>query len=463
MSRAAFSVDAPRSTALRAVNYSPAAERLMRRGQSAEAAPLRTLVEDFAPSYGNVFTRRDCAPNAGVPLLSQVDMFAAEPAGRIIRRDSMPFAQQHVVERGDVLLSGAGQVGETTLFGRGIIADARLAGGYVDGHAVQLRFAEPFSDEACFVYAYLISPTGLQLVRSTAYGTSVPGIRTDLLGELPIPRASADLLKRVAAEIRRAVEERERFAVELLAARAPIEALPVMQRAHEACAVRRVRAGLQAPPLRTLSAWNHVSTGAALPLLRDDCAAAVGDVLTGHGVYRGLRFMRIPCEAPYGIELLTQRDVYLLRPVPQRVVHPGFGDDMLMAQPHSIVVAGGGTLGEGEIFGRAVFVSEAMGRYALSEDMLRLTPQQEYAPVLYAYLSTLVGRRLLRSTAVGTKILRMRPDLLRALPLPEVDAATAARVKKHLLEAMRARDAAERAEAEAIRLVETEVIPAWLS
>jgi hypothetical protein len=95
--------------------------------------------------------------------------------------------------------------------------------------------------------------------------------------------------------------------------------------------------------------------------------------------------------------------------------------------------------------------------------MLRVQPRSDYAPLAYAFLSTLVGRRLLRSTAVGTKILSMRPDLLRALPFPEVDAETAAQVKLHLLKAMRARDAAECAEAEAIRLVETEVIPAWLS
>jgi hypothetical protein len=57
----------------------------------------------------------------------------------------------------------------------------------------------------------------------------------------------------------------------------------------------------------------------------------------------------------------------------------------------------------------------------------------------------------------------MRPDQHRALPFPDVDEATAARVKQHLLEAMRARDAADRAEAEAIRLVETEVIPEWLN
>lgn len=463
MSRLAFSVQRPRSTALRAVNYSPAADRLMRRGHTAEAILLRDVVSELAPSYGNVFTRRDCDDGNGVTLLSQVDMFSAEPIGRTIRRDSMPFASQHLVERGDILLSGAGQVGASTLFGRGIMADARLAGGYVDGHAVQLRFADPFSDEACFVYAYLISGVGLQLIRSTAYGTSVPGVRTDLLGELPVPRLEGSALKAVADEIRRAAKERERFAAELRAAREPIEALPEMRRVVASCAIRRARVGIHSPPLRTLGAWNHVSTGPVLPLLSASWRGRLGDVVQAAGIFRGERFTRIPCRAPHGIELLTQRDLYLLRPTPQRVVHPGLGDDVLMANPRSVLVAGGGTLGEGEIFGRAVYVSDAMSRFAVTEDMLRIVPQATHGPVLYAYLSTLVGRRLLRSTAVGTKILRLRPDLLRALPFPEVDAMTAKRVAAHLHEAMRARDEAERAEAAAIRIVETDVIPAWLN
>ena len=143
MSRAAFAVIRPRATALRAVNYSPAADRLIRRGLGADTQPLRALVSRFAASFGNVFTRRDCELSDGVQLLSQVDLFAAEPSGRVIRRDSMPLATDHEVRRGDVLLAGAGQVGATTLFGHGIIADARLAGGYVDGHAVQLGFEEP--------------------------------------------------------------------------------------------------------------------------------------------------------------------------------------------------------------------------------------------------------------------------------------------------------------------------------
>ena len=116
-----------------------------------------------------------------------------------------------------------------------------------------------------------------------------------------------------------------------------------------------------------------------------------------------------------------------------------------------------------EIFGRAVYVSEAMSRFGITQDMLRIVAEEGAEPLIYAFLSTLVGRRLLRSTGAGTKLLRMRADLIRALPLPDIDSAKRQEITAHLREAMRARDDAERAEAEAIRLVETEVIPAWLN
>ncbi|MCU0647282.1 MAG: hypothetical protein MUF00_04770 [Gemmatimonadaceae bacterium] len=461
MSRIAFSVAAPKASALRALNYSPFAEKF-RQHASRKVQRLRDLVDSAGASFGAVFTRVDCEVDAGVELLSQVDVFAAEPACRVIRRDSMPRPDNHLVRRGQILIAAAGQMGESTLFGRCMLADGRLAGKYLGPDVLALTFRDEAKD-AKYAYAVLGSRYGLQLIRSAAYGTSIPRVRQDLLLDLPIPDADSATRDRIVMLVERAMQERERFAAELGAARAPVELLPEMQRAHAACAARRVRVGVQSPPFRTLSAWNHVSTGAAHPLLQHAWKARLGDVVPIDGIFNGLRFGRLECAPPYGIELLSQRDVFLLRPVPQRVSHPGFSDRKLFVPADSLLVGGAGTLGEGEIFGRAVYVSEGMSRYAVTEHMLRVQPRPEHAPLAYAFLSTLVGRRLLRSTAVGTKILSMRPDLLRALPFPDVDEATAAIVKQHLLEAMRARDAADRAEAEAIRLVETEVIPEWLN
>lgn len=462
MRRATFLVERPTYSALRAINYSRSAERF-RNAKGGDAPPLKHLIREIGAAYGAVFTRHDCDPNVGVDLLSQVDMFASEPACRVIRRDSMPKPERHLVTPGQILIAGAGQMGESALFGRATIADRRLVGRYVGPHIVALTIADVEDDASYYLYAFLASAAGLDLIRSTAYGTSVPSIRLDLLANLPIPQPPTETQARVGRLVRLAMKERERFAEELQKARAPIEELPAMREAHAACAARRSRVGLHSPPFATLSAWNHVSSGAALPDLRRVWKARLGDVVPPDGIFNGLRFARVPCESPYGVELLSQRDVFMLKPVPQRVLHPGFADKWLFAPEGSLLVGGAGTLGEGEIFGRAVYVSPEMSRYAVSEHMLRVQPRRGEAAVAYAYLSTLVGRRLLRSTAVGTKILSMRPDLLRALPFPEVDSATAERVTARLREAMRARDGADRAEAEAIRLVETEVIPAWLN
>lgn len=463
MNRAAFVIEHPQPTALRPLNYTPEIERMRRSSGSRKGIPLGTLLESIGAGYGKVFTRIDCLPPHGVELVSQADMFAAEPEGRRIREDCIPVANDHRIERGQVLIAGAGTLGETELYGRAILADNRLRGKYVGPHAMVLNFVDPLGDQALFAYAFLLTRLGVRAVRSASYGTKILGLRTSILRNLPIPSGDSEVHAAVSTLIRQSLRSRETFAHELAAARAPLERMPVFQDALAACETRRARVDTISAPFHTLNAWNYVSTGEALPLLRRGWGGRLGDVLPADGVFRGLRFPRIACSPPFGIDLMSQRDVFLTRAIPQRVVHPGFDDRWLFAKEGTILVGGAGTLGEGEIFGRAVYVSKDMGRFAVTEDMLRLEIKPENAQVVYAFLSTTLGRRLLRSTAFGTKLLRLRPDLVRALPIPDVDSTVSADITGHLNTAMQARDEANRAEAEAVRLVETEVIPAWLS
>lgn len=86
MKHAAFSVNEPRSAALRALNYSPGVERI-RRAPRRRSVPLGGILTAIGPDYGTAFTRRACDPEYGIELLSQTDMFASEPQGRVIRRE----------------------------------------------------------------------------------------------------------------------------------------------------------------------------------------------------------------------------------------------------------------------------------------------------------------------------------------------------------------------------------------
>jgi hypothetical protein len=377
----------------------------------------------------------------------------------------MPNAGDHEVKRWQVLIAGAGQMGEGNLFGRSIIADGRLAGKYLGGHAVELTFKEPGGNLNLWAYAFLNTSLGMRAVKACAYGTSVPGMRLDLLAEVPIPIPEDDaLLQRVAELVRNCVVYRELYLRELLSARRVIEDLPEMRTAYELCAERKAHVVSWSGELPTLSAWNFASTGGALSYLSKQWRGRIGDAVAPEKVFRGGRYPRISCDAPFGVDLLSQRDVFAIRPMPRRIVLPNIPSDLIHVPNFSLLAGGQGTLGEGELFGQVALVTPDIADAAISEHLLRIQPRsQELASLLYAYLSSIVGRRLLRSTGVGTKLLGLRPDLVLRLPLPTPDGEKLAAVSEHITRASVARTTAVRCETEAFQIIEQEVLPLWLA
>jgi len=460
--RQAFAVHSTNHRALRALNYTPEIESFRTR-RGIPAVALGSVVNSMGPAYGSIFTRLDCGREAGVELITQSDMFAAEPVGRVIRLDSMAQPERHRVRRWQVLIAGAGTLGENELYGRSIIADGRLHGRFVGPHAMVLTFNEEGSDLNLYTYAFLCSRIGIKAIRSASYGTKILGLRKDILAELPIPLAPEVTIKRIAALIRQAVEQRERYALGLASARRVVEELPEMQEARAMCAERRARCIMWSHELPTMNAWNYASVGDALNYLLAKFRARLGDVVPESGLFNGPRFARILVEERYGIEFMNQRDVFLIKAVPRRIAHPGFENAKLFVPRGTILVGGHGTLGEGEIFGRCVYVTSRLSKSAFTQDLLRIQPGARWSGLVFAFLSSLVGFRVLRSCAVGTKILSMRPDLLRALPLPEVSNSHASIIDCAIAEAEEARELSERTEAEAVRIVEKDILPQWLA
>lgn len=457
----AFVVERPSGATLRALNYTPEIERLRRRTGD-DAIPLQDLLSEIGPAYGSVFVRIDCAPEHGVELITQGDMFAAESSGRVIRRDSMARPDRHLVTRGQILIAGAGTLGETELFGRAIIADDRLVGRYVGPHAMALTFKQPDDDQSLFTYAFLLTSVGTRAIRAASFGTKILGLRKDLLGQLPIPVPPKQLRARVADLVRQTMAHRQTYSKELQAARSAVEGLSEVEEAQGMCALRRSRAITWSGTLPTLSAWNVASAGQALQFLKGKWQGRLGDVLDSNGVFYGPRFARTPCKPPHGVEFMSQRDVFLIRPLPRRIAHPGFTDTKLFALQETLMVAAQGTLGEGELFGRVALVRGRPERTAYTQHLLRLIPKSN-TEALFAFLSTLVGLRLLRTAAVGTKLLSLREDLLRALPMPDTNHPRFHGPRLSIDNAYEAKEAADSAEREATRIVEEEVVPAWLT
>jgi hypothetical protein len=118
---------------------------------------------------------------------------------------------------------------------------------------------------------------------------------------------------------------------------------------------------------------------------------------------------------------------------------------------------------EGSIFGKVELASFAGWRSGVTQDILRMLVHDGLREVAYAFLSTSVGQWLLKSTAVGTSIPSMRIDLLERLPFPDPGAVPSDEIKRLVLAGEAARIDADEAEAEAIRIIEKEVLPQWLA
>ncbi|MFT3769606.1 MAG: hypothetical protein QM820_29575 [Minicystis sp.] len=460
--RTAFVVSTPSAAALRALNYNADVETLRRRHPGRTQA-LGALTRAIGGSFGMVFTRVDCETSYGTMLLTQADTFASEPSGRIVRFDCLPDRSKQIVKKWQILIAGAGQMGEGNLFGRSIIADGRLEGMCTGPDTLALAFDNPGSSDNLWVYAFLNTRLGLAAVRACAYGTSIPRLRPDLLAELPVPMASDGVRGQVARLVQQCVSRREDYIRYIGMARRVLEDMPEMREAHAMCGQRRGRHVVRDDELPTMVAWTFASAGEALRYLRKQWASRLHDYLEMGGLFTGPRFARIPCSAPAGVDLLSQRDVFMIRRMPRRVALPKFDPERLFAQESHLLIACDGQFTEGSLFGRVEDASAGLTSQAITQHILRLVPIRGTKSWLYAFLSTPVGYRLLQSTAVGTSVPMMRHDLVADLPVPPVDPELVKVVDSHVEDAMRARREADAAESEAIRIIEEEVLPAWLA
>ena len=108
-----------------------------------------------------------------------------------------------------------------------------------------------------------------------------------------------------------------------------------------------------------------------------------------------------------------------------------------------VLIAAAGTLGETELFGRAVISDGRLVDKYVGPDALVLEFQEPGSKdnlYTYAFLCTLIGFQLLRSACYGTKILGIRKDMLADLPIPQADADTKSRVARLVRKAVEERE-----------------------
>lgn len=119
----------------------------------------------------------------GVPFLSSSSVFRIEPTADYLVSKRMPHLDSLLLKDCDVLLPRSGQLGG--IIGRAVLPLQSNLGSAASEHLVRIRCRT--NDDAHYVWALFASQAGYYAAIGTAFGTSIPSLDCDLLGQLSIP------------------------------------------------------------------------------------------------------------------------------------------------------------------------------------------------------------------------------------------------------------------------------------
>lgn len=201
---------APRvdATTLRALNFSPRAQRIINALRSVPHCTLGEICEREGGTLrtGARFKRIDADPECGVRLIGQRQAFWVRPLGRWINATHAPKDIRQSNET--VLIAAHGTLGENEVYGRSIFVTGRWLAHAFSQDFVRVRSGdENFS--GAYLFALLRSESAFRMLRSMSVGGKQQEYHTKLLRELPVPLCMPADRERIAERVRRAYRDRD--------------------------------------------------------------------------------------------------------------------------------------------------------------------------------------------------------------------------------------------------------------
>ncbi|MGW2121718.1 methylation-associated defense system restriction endonuclease subunit S MAD5 [Streptomyces sp. NPDC001758] len=194
------------TTTLRALNFQPRAQEILRRLGEVEHVTLGEVCAKGRLRTGARFKRVDTDPAYGVRLVGQRQAFWVRPEGRWISLEQAP--DDVMQEDETVLVAAHGTLGDNEVYGRSI-----LVTGSWTNHAFSQDFLRVVSGNAdvpgAYLFAFLRSEAMFRVLRSMSVGGKQQEYHTKLIRELPVPLLADVDRKRIAETVREAYRQRD--------------------------------------------------------------------------------------------------------------------------------------------------------------------------------------------------------------------------------------------------------------
>lgn len=404
---------------------------------------------------------------SGWPYLSASEALDFRPTSdRYIAKDHAPkLAHLHFAKPGWLLVTASGTVG------RMVVVTERLSKYFLTHDLIRIVPNE--SPYGGYLYAYLLSTIGQALIGKDQYGSAIKHLEPHHLASIPVPLLPEDIQAEIHAEVMRAYALRD-------------EANALLDEAdellHEKLGLPRFDESLvpYLPPPTTprlpanrpemphpkafsirasemegrLDASFHVPIArTAIKLLRDGNYEPVQLGSVSDDIFIPTRFKRIYVFEQYGSPFLQGSHLPQMRPYDLKYLSLKANAkhiDECLIRTGCVLVTRSGTIG------RVGLVSSYMNKWAASEHLLRIVPDNTkgHPGYITAFLMTPYGQHQLMAKIYGAVVDELTEEDTRAVWIPNAPLDLQQEIGERVVKAFEMKDEANVIEERAIRKVE---------
>jgi len=369
-----------------------------------------------------IFKRQFCErTNKSIPYCQSSDVANQLEGSDVYIYKEQAIKVNSVVKENQILVTGFGTIGNTRL------VNELSSGISYANNVCRIEASEklPFG----YIYAFLTSKYGRSQLNKNASGSVVRYIEAPGIKRTLIPILSAEKQQKIhqliveASELRveanKLLKESQRHLLRLLNIDNECEyelTKPLERDVSNIFSTKR-----SALSANTLRSRNYSPRKLQIiNVLKQNQYSRLKEVLS-HEPFYGARYKRIESFSENSIMLLSQGDLFDRIPKGRSISKSSVKNlSEEIVSKGSILVPAQGTLGENEIFGRAVFVWGYLEDTLVAGHAMRFIPNEEkiMTGYLFAVLNSPLWFRLFRNSVYGTNLLGFIVPLINELPIP---------------------------------------------
>lgn len=397
----------------------------------------------------------------GIPFFSSSDILRADLDNiKLASKSLTPGIEQMTLQKGWTLISRSGTIGNCAF------ANAKHAQKLASEDVIRLVPNNIL--RGGLVYAYLASKYGHSLLTQGTFGGVIQHIEPAFVESLPIPNFPHDFQEEVDVLIQDSARLREEAIDNLASAEIMLKEKAGLRdlssddydyyghrssQRKVSCFTRNI----QEIGTTTINAFNHSERIRKLKAKISCPTILLREALKEGRTYGTSGLPNIEVKPGHGIMLINQKDMFD-NIVKGKWISSRGSDPENVLEYGEILIACDGTLGENELFCRAVYVNEDLKGSYVSSHFLRLKVNDEMlAGYLFCWLNSDYGFRLIRNTQAGTKLCHPINKLFLDIPIPIIGKDEMQEIDRLVREAHTKRHLANQKELKAISMVEQEI------